>query len=85
MKKNLTVLGEFLGHLAVGATMFVALLLFGAGLNLLVQWIAPIVGDDSFSELMKLVEKIILYGDVVFIVWWVSISIYGAIKEISHE
>ena len=50
MKRKLKILGEFVGHLAIGAAMFVALLLFGGGLNMLVHWFGPIVGDDSFSD-----------------------------------
>lgn len=35
MKKKLAVLGEYVGHLAIGAAMFAALLLFGGALNIL--------------------------------------------------
>lgn len=65
--------------------MFAALLLFGGALNMLVHWVGPVVGDESFSDLMKLVEKIILYADVAFIVWWAFFSTYKAIKEINRE
>lgn len=85
MKKKLWVLGEYIGHLVIGATMFAALLLFGGTLNKLVQWAAPIVGDESFSSLMKIVEKTILYADVAFIVWWAIYSTYKAIKEMIDE
>lgn len=85
MKKKLWVLGEYLGHLAIGAVMFAALLLFGGALNLLVQWMAPIIGDESFTVLMKAVEKVILYADIAFIVWWAIYSTYKAIREMSNE
>ncbi|MFA7238848.1 MAG: hypothetical protein WC091_01955 [Sulfuricellaceae bacterium] len=85
MKKKLWVLGEYVGHLVIGAAMFTALLLFGGMLNKLVQWAAPIVGDESFSGLMKIVEKIILYADVAFIAWWAIYSTYKAIKEMIDE
>lgn len=85
MKSHLKILGEYVGHLAIGAAMFAALLLFGGALNLLVHWAEPIIGDESFSNLMKQVEKIILYGDITFIVWWALFSTYKAIKEMSHE
>lgn len=85
MKKKLWVLGEYIGHLVIGATMFVALLFFGGTLNKLVQWAEPIVGDESFSGLMKVVEKTILYADVAFIVWWAVYSTYKAIKEMIDE
>jgi len=86
MKKNkLAILGEYLGHLAIGAVMFASLLLFGSVLNMLVHWTASIVGDDSFSELMRLVEKVVLYADIVFLVWWAIYSTYKAIKEMTHE
>ena len=57
---KLKVLGEYLGHLAMGAAMFAALLLFGGALNLLVQATEPIVKDAFFIQLMSWVEKIIL-------------------------
>ena len=85
MKRKLKILGEFVGHLAIGAAMFVALLLFGGGLNMLVHWFGPIVGDDSFSDLMKIVEKVILYADIAFVVWWAIYSTYRAIKELHDE
>lgn len=81
MKIHLHTLGKFVGHLGLGAAMFGALLLFGGALNLLVQWFAPIVGDEDFLALMKWVEKFILYGDVTFIGWWAIFSTYKAIKE----
>lgn len=34
---------------------------------------------------MKAVEKIILYADIAFIVWWAIYSTYKAIKEMSDE
>ena len=85
MKRKLSVLGEFVAHLAIGAVMFAALLLFGGAINKLVHWAAPIIGDDSFADLMKIVEKIILYADVAFVVWWAIYSTYIAIKEMSDE
>ncbi len=85
MKKKLTILGEFVGHLAIGAGMFAALIFFGGTLNMLVHWTAPIVGDESFTDLMKLIEKVILYADIAFIVWWAIYSTYKAIKEMIDE
>ena len=86
MKKNLQILGEYLGHLAIGAVMFAALLLFGGGLNMLVHWAGHFIGDDSFADLMKIVEKVILYADIAFIVWWAIYSTYKAIKEmLKHD
>lgn len=85
MKKKLKVLGEYLGHLAIGAAMFAALLLFGGALNKLVHWVTPIIGDESFSDLMRIVERVILYADIAFIVWWAIYSTYRAIKEMIDE
>lgn len=85
VKGQRKILGEFVGHLATGAAMFVALMLFGGALNLLVHWADPIVGDEMFSYLMKWVERVILYADVAFIVWWVVYSTYKAIKELENE
>lgn len=81
MKTKSKLVGEYVAHLAVGAAMFAALLLFGGALNLLVQWAGPLVGDEGFVTLMKTVEKAILYADVAFIVWWAIYSTYKAIKE----
>lgn len=83
--KHLKTLGEYVGHLAVGAAMFAALLVFGGALNRLVHWFGPAIGDESFSELMKIVEKVILYADIVFIVWWAIFSTYKAIKEMMYH
>lgn len=65
--------------------MFSALLLFGAGLNLLVQWSEPVVSDAGLSQLMKFVEKIIIYSDVMFLVWWMLFSTYTALTEMHDE
>jgi len=85
IRKNMYALGEYVGHLIIGVLMFSALMLFGGLLNLLVHSSAPYIGDDQFLQLMKLVERIILYGDVVFIVWWSVFSTYKAIKEMINE
>ncbi len=85
MKNKRQVVGEYIAHLAVGAVMFAALLLFGGALNLMVQWASPVIGDESFAYLMKAVEKVILYADVAFIVWWAIYSTYKAIKEMVDE
>jgi len=81
MKDKLWVLGEYLGHLAIGAAMFAALLAFGGGLSMLVHWAAPVIGDDHFVGLVKWVERIILYADVAFILWWAIFSTYNAIHD----
>jgi ABC-type uncharacterized transport system permease subunit len=83
MKKNLKILGEFVGHLAIGAAMFSALLLFGGAVSVMVHWATPMIHDEAFVGAMMLVDKVILYADVVFIVWWAVFSTYKAIKEIS--
>ena len=85
VKKNIKILGEFIGHLVIGAAMFVALLVFGGGLNALVRWVGPLVGDESFAELMKLVEQLIIYSDIAFLLWWTIFSTYKAIKEMTNE
>lgn len=64
--------------------MFLALLAFGGLLNMAIHWIGPVIGDDSFTDLMKLVEKVILYADIAFIVWWAIYSTYRAIKEMTR-
>ena len=81
MHKNLKFLGEFVGHLAMGAVMLAALVAFGAAAELLVQWVAPIVRDEEFVATMRGVGRIYRYADVVFAVWWVVFSTNKAIKE----
>lgn len=81
MKNKFRILGEYIGHLAIGSAMFLALLVFGGTLNLAIHWIGPVIADDSFTDLMKLVEKVILYADIAFIVWWAIYSTYLAIRE----
>jgi hypothetical protein len=85
MKKKLWILGEYVGHLMLGFAMAAALLLFGGGLNMLVHWASPIIGDESFTGLMMMVDKLIMYADVAFIVWWAIYSTYKAIKEMLDE
>lgn len=77
--------GEFFGHLVVGALMFIALLVFGGALSLLVHWVEPIFGDSLFLTVMQIVERVILIGDACFIVLWVFFSMIKAIKELSRE
>lgn len=83
--KKLKVVGEYLGHLAMGAVMFAALLLFGGALNMLVHWAGPVVNDAFFTLLMSWVEKTILYADVVFVVWWAIFSTYKAIVKMMSD
>lgn len=85
MRKKLAILGEYVGHLAIGAGMFAALLLFGGSLNRLVHVTSPMIGDDSFTELMKVVEKVILCADIAFILWWAIYSTYKAIRDMIQE
>ena len=82
---KLKVLGEYLGHLAMGAIMFAGLLLFGGALNLLVQATEPIVRDAFFTQLMSWVEKVILYADIAFVVWWSVFSTYKAIRKMMAD
>jgi hypothetical protein len=81
MKIKAWILGEYLGHLSVGAAMFVALLAYAGALNMLLQWAIPIVGDPSFGNLMVIVKKIIVYTDIAFIVWWLVVSTFKEIRN----
>lgn len=82
MKKYKSILGEYVAHLVVGAAMFTALLVFGGMVNLAVHWAGPIINDAAFIDLMTMVEKVILYSDVVLLLWWTLFSTFKAIKEI---
>lgn len=81
MKTKYKILGEFFGHLAFGAMMFVGLLLFGGALNLFAHWGIVYVGDQSFTYAMLLVEKLILFADIILTLWWTIWSTYKAMKE----
>ncbi|MFB0936068.1 MAG: hypothetical protein QMB52_09855 [Propionivibrio sp.] len=78
---QLKILGEYVGHLAVGAVMFTALLVFSGLVKLAVHWTGNIVGDAEFTVVMAIVELVMLYADVVFLVWWALYSTFKAIKE----
>jgi hypothetical protein len=85
MKKKYRIFGEYVGHLGIGAGMFAALLIFGGAVNEMVRLADGIIGDSTFLNLMEVVEKVILYADVVFIVWWAIYSTYKAIKEMRDD
>ena len=85
MKRNLKTLGDFVGHMMMGAAMFFMLLLFSGLLHLLVQWVGHFIGDDSFAALMKGVEQVFLYADVGFLLVWVVLSAYMATKKLMFE
>lgn len=85
VERQLRILGEYVAHLVVGAIMFAALLAFGVGLNLLVQSAEPLIIDATFTRLMRAVEQVILYADVVFLIWWTGFSTYNAIVALHHE
>ena len=85
MAKKLQILGEFFSHLVLGAAMFGCLLLFGGAVSMLDRWSAPIIRDESFSFLMKIVEDCILYADMAFVVWVAVYSTYKAMKEIMKD
>ncbi|HJU22031.1 MAG TPA: hypothetical protein VJ891_05940 [Casimicrobiaceae bacterium] len=83
MHRKLRALGKYVAHL--GAAMFGALLAFGIGTNLLVQWSEPLVSDAGFNRLMRAVERLILYADVALLVWWTVYSTSQAIVELLDE
>lgn len=85
LEKKKKIIGEFIGHIVVGAVMFTALLLFSGALSALVHWFTPIIDDEFFTLLMKFVERFILVADVVFIIWVTIYSTYKAVKGMFHE
>lgn len=62
MKKKLMVLGEYVGHLAIGAAMFMVLLLFGGALNLLVHWATQAFSPPCVSATIQTKELSNEYG-----------------------
>lgn len=34
---------------------------------------------------MRSVEQVILYADIVFLIWWTGFSTYNAIMALHHE
>lgn len=85
MHRELWVLGKYIGHLIIGTAMFAALLLFVMATNLLVEWSEPLVSDAAFRQLMKALEKVILYSDGLLLVWWAFFSTYKAIVGLHRE
>lgn len=81
MKKKWKVVGEFVGHLLMGAVMFLSVLLVEGSLAKVVHWAAPIINDESFNNAMALLEKFLLYSGILFLAWWVVYSTYKAIKD----
>lgn len=84
MHRELRIVGKYIAHLAVGAMMFSALLFFGVGPNLLIRWLQPIL-DPGFLVLIRIVERVILYSDVVLLLWWTAFSTFRAIVALQHE
>jgi hypothetical protein len=85
MKKKFEVLGEFLGHLFIGAVMFASLLLTGAALSHLVHLVSDWLHDPMFGAAMRTLERVLLFADMLFMLWWTGYSTYKAIKELNHE
>lgn len=85
MKKNLEIALEFMGHLTIGAVVFAALLMVSGSLTMLVHWACSVFGDETLSNTMKVVEKIMLYADVAFFVWWTVLSTFRAMQAVFHE
>ena len=53
--------------------------------NRRLHWIAPLLSDQPCVRLMGVVEKLILYADIVLLVWWAILSTYRVIKGIHDE
>ena len=85
MRAKLAVLGEYVGHLVVGAAMFAALLFFGVALHMLADWAETLLADRAFFQLMRFVERFILYSDVALLIWWTAFSTYQAIERLHDE
>lgn len=82
MKKNLEILGEFLGHLAMGVAFFLLLVLA----SLAVAWVTHLVAGFEIGKdlvpVLRVMEHLILYTDCVFLGWWVVHSTYKACKAL---
>lgn len=85
MKRNLLIFAEYLSHLIIGSLMFVSLLLIGAALHGVILWVAPFLGNHGLISLMEWAEQIIIWADVVFLVWWYLYSTVRAIREFMHH
>lgn len=80
-KSKFEILGEFVGHLLLGAAMWVALALVSGALNFFSHWYSGVVGSE-LGGLLKLAEQGMLYADMVFMAWWVTFSTVKAIKDL---
>jgi hypothetical protein len=85
MRTKLGILGQYVGHLAMGAAMFAALLFFGVAIHLLADWAETLLDDRAFFQLMRFAERVILYLDVALLIWWTAFSTYKAIERLHDE
>ena len=65
--------------------MFAALLFVGVILHLLADWAETFLVDRAFFQLIRFVEKVILYSDVTLLVWWTAYSTQEAIERLHDE
>lgn len=82
MKKHLEVLGEFLGHLAMGVAFFTLLVLASLLISALTHWVGGFEVGKDLVPVLRFVEHVLLYGDCVFMVWWVLHSTYKGCKAL---
>lgn len=81
MKKKLVIFGKFVGHLVMGAFMFISLALVSGSLSMFSHWYGDVFGDEH-GAVLRLLETGILYVDMIFVGWWVIFSTYKATKDL---
>ena len=82
MKKNLGIIGEFLGHLVMGVIFFSLLVFASLLISTLTSWVGGFEAGKDLVPVLKLLEHVILYSDGVFLGWWTIYSTYHASKAL---
>lgn len=83
--KAFRVAGKLLAHILLGAMMLVAVLYTEGLLHVVLEKFTHWVNDPVLAEVSMLLETVVLFGDVVVFLWWLSKSLLDAVKEMRDE
>lgn len=82
LRSKKEVLGEFLGHIAVGFIVCVIIAAAAFGLAWVVHLIEGVVWAKHLVEPLVFIELVLLWADVALLAWWVLVSTIRAAKEL---
>ncbi|MGH8159344.1 MAG: hypothetical protein ACREPQ_14585 [Rhodanobacter sp.] len=83
--KVANVAGRCLMHVVLGAVLLIAILLVEGLVDVAVRAFTHWVNDAFFTVMLDCLEKVVLFGDSVLMLWWLWKSLQHAIKEMSDE